>query len=154
MVSDRFRRAFNAQSTDEVPLVFLTIEHDDLDGLLCFVNNTVAITRNGILFTACAFKFQAPQDDPDQPPQAQIQIDNVKPEDIADLRAIEGEVRCTIDVALASTPDVTEASFGRLVLRNLQGDYQSISGDLSMDNLAEEQYPGDTFNPGNAPGLF
>lgn len=152
--SDELQRAVNAQETDEVFLVLLTINHATMDQPLRVVNNWVNITSRGNEYLATAFQLVLPQERDNEPPQAQLSIDNVDREIVRIIRSLDSPPSVTAEVVLASAPDNVEASFQDMVFSNISYDKLTVKGTLSFENILDEPYPGDKFQPAGFPALF
>jgi hypothetical protein len=149
-----FREAVNAQETDEIFLVLVTINHDDLASPLRFVNNNENVTSNGNVFTAYPFEITLPDDTVEHAPTCKLRIDNVARDLVTAIRSISSPLDMTIQVILASDPDTIEVEYSDFKLVDVSYDAFTIEGTISIEGFAHEQYPGRTFLPSNFPGLF
>lgn len=143
----------NAQETDEVWLVLLTIDHDDLEAPLRVVNNNANVTSNGQEFIAFPFEIELPGEDPDQPATARLKIDNVDRRVVQALRSIASAPTVTIQVILASAPNTVEFSFEGMTLRNAIYDANAITAELTFEQILTEPIAV-TMNPQRFPGMF
>lgn len=153
-LSTTAREALYRSSTTEILLPLLTISHPTFVTPLYFVNNPEPITSRGNDYIGWPFTINFPSDDPDQPPQTQLVLDNVDREVIAAIRGLSSSPTVTLELVLASTPDVVEAGPFTMTLTQTESDLGSISGTLSYDDVLNEPYPKGTFNPGRWPALF
>lgn len=147
-------QAIYDNDTDEVFLVLITIDHSVLSEPIRVVANSENTTSRGDEYIAYPFDIQLPSDEESSPPRAQIVIDNVDREIVKSLRSITSPASFSIEVVLASDPDVIEASWYNFELRNVKGDVFQISGELTIEDVSSEPYPGDTFTPSKFRGLF
>jgi hypothetical protein len=143
----------NAQDTGEVWLVLLTITHETLLNPLRCVNNNEDISSRGLLFTAFPFQIILPSDDPDGVPRATLRIDNVSREALATIRSLNSPPHVTLEVILASQPDVVEIAYNFLTLRNATYDATLIEGELYFDSMFSDPITV-TMTPSRFPGLF
>lgn len=162
-LSTAARRAINAQETDEVFLLLLTLSHPSLPEPIRVVDNTVNITSRGHTYVAYPFKIDLPDDAPDESPRVRLEIDNVGVPDDADplqrrvsdyIRAIDSPFTCALEIVLASTPDVVEAGPFEVKATSAEYDVMTVSAELGYEDLLNEPFPGDSFIPATHPGLF
>lgn len=146
-------RAGNAQQTDEVYLVLLTIAHPGLAQPIRVVNNNENATSRGNEFVAYPFEIELPGEDSDQPPLARLRIDNVDRMIVATIREIASPPSVTIEVVLASQPDTVEVAFESLVMRNVSYDAVAVTGELVFEQIVVEPVA-TTMTPAKFPGLF
>jgi hypothetical protein len=136
----------NAQSTDEVWLVLLTIEHNEIDAPIRVVNNTEDIVSRGQTYIGFPFDFELPGEDADAPTKARRRI-------VEAVRTISSPPLVTLEVILASAPDTVEFSFSGLTMREIDYDVSSVSGDLLFESIFAEPVTY-TMTPSRFPGLF
>lgn len=153
-VTQTFKAAAYQQQTDEVPLVILTIDHDDLGSPIRYVNNNEDIVSNGDTYSKAGFDIKTPKRSPDELPRATISVCNVDREVIIAIRSISTKPDITISKILASDPDTVEEGPYEFKLSGVEYDAFVVSGNLTFDDIFDEPYPGDIFTPANAPGLF
>lgn len=160
MTSTAFRRAIFKPETDEVFLYLLTITHPDLDGPLRFVANSEDIVSRGETYTAFPFTINFPGGGDDQVPSAQVSISPVSDPANPDtdivliLRNLGSAPKLSLETVLASQPDIVEQSALDLTLTTVDFESQTISGTLSYEDILNEPYPGDSYNPATWPGVF
>ena len=146
--------AGNASETGEIPLFILVIEHTDITTLR-FVANTEDVTSDGNVYTAYPFQINIPLVDSDtQIPTAQLRIDNIDQAIVAAIRGLSTAPTITASIILASTPDTVECGPYAFTLKNVTYNAIEITGTLGFEEILNEPFPGDTFNPQNFPGLF
>lgn len=134
--------------------MLLIMTHPALPDTLFFVNNYANIVSNGITFIAWPFDLPMPEIGSDTLPQLTLTIDNVDRRIGESIKAIQTPIDVEIMWVLASNPDQIEG--GPLFLRMMgtETTLQQISGSLNFEDLLNEPFPYNTYNPGNAPGLF
>lgn len=152
-LSPRAVASANAQETDEVWLILLTLNHAELAAPIRVVANNEDITSNGDLYVALAFEITPPGQDPDNPSGARITLDNVDPVIVKTLRTISSPPEAVIQVVLASQPDVVEVEFSGLKLRNANWDATKISADLVFEDVLTEPVA-TTMTPQRFPGMY
>lgn len=163
-VSLAMRQAMNAEETGEVPIVLLTITHDDLlqpirlssDPTTRFSTDPVmyGTVSRGQQYLFVPFSAVLPDDKEEAAPQARIVIDNIDREMIAILRSTSTPAAVTLDIVLASSPDAVEVSYTGFDLVAAEYDAENITITLQMDAFVTEPFPCDSMNPSNLPGLF
>jgi hypothetical protein len=143
----------NAQDTNEVWLVLLTVDHAELGGPLRFVNNNENITSNGEVFYAFPFTIVLPAQDSQSPANCALRIDNVDRTIVASLRNLTSAPTVRIDVILASAPNVLEISLPDMKLTAARYDVNVIEGEITPEPLLIEPI---TLNmtPSRFPGMF
>jgi hypothetical protein len=164
-VSAVFRAAVNKAQTGEVPVVLITLDHDDLDAPIrvstdnadTFVvgERTVRGTiSNGNNFPFCPVRVSLPDDSEETISEATLEIDNVDRDVMIAVRTAQSPPTITIQVVLASTPDTIEAQWLNFKLASVEADALVITGKLSLGNFLGEPYPGGSMLPSNFLGLF
>jgi hypothetical protein len=147
-------RAILSSETDEVFLVLITISHEELTDDIRVCSNSTNITSRSNTYYAYPFDLQLPSDEDLSPPRAQIIIDNISKEISDAVRVISSPATFTMEIIRAADPDVVEASWQDFKLHNVKGDAFQLSGDLTLEDVIQEPYPGDTFSPSRFRGLF
>lgn len=143
----------HAQETGEAWIVLMTVEHDDLMDDIRVCNNNENVLSNGKTFIALPFEIELPGADPEAPPRARVRIDNIDRLIVDTLRAIASPPTVRLQVVLASQPDVIEADFDGLVLRNAEFDAGTVSGDLEFEYILAEPVAV-SMTPAVLPALF
>ena len=148
------KEAVASQETGEVFLLLLTINHNTLSEPIRLVSDTKDVVSRGNTYIAYPMGIILPDDTDSGGPQVSIVIDNVDRSIIQTVRTLTTPPSVSIEVVLASTPDVVEAAFYNFIFRNITANALTVSGTLSIDNFSGEPFPGDTLTPGKFPGLF
>lgn len=146
--------ALFASETDEVFLVLITITHDDLVETIRVTSDAVDTVSNGNTFYAYPFDIQLPSDEENSPPRASLVIDNVSREIADSLRSISTPASFKMEVIRAADPDTIEASWDNFELKKIHGDVFQIAGELTIEDVITEPFPGDSFTPSKFRGLF
>lgn len=153
-VSDVFLAAANAQTTAEIPIILLVIDHPTLSDPIRVCHNTENVTHDGETYYAFPFLIDLPADRDDELPRVTLTIDNTDRSIIPTLRTITTPPTVTMSVVLHGTPDVIEAGPYEFTLREMTYNAGSIQGFLSYEAILDEPFPGDEFIPPYFPGLF
>lgn len=153
-LSATYKEAASHQETEECPIVLLTITHDQLPSPIRVCNNGEDIISNGETFLACPFDIELPDDAEGKVPGAKLSIANVDRQIVNALRTITTRAIVTLQVILASTPDVIEATYPELELIVADWNALTVSADLAWDALAGEPYPYLKMTPNTTAGVF
>lgn len=148
------RRAVNAQETGEVFLMLLTIAHAELEQPIRVVNDGRNCTSRGHEFIAFPFEISLPGDLEDTLPTVTLTIDNVDRQIVTTLRGIASPPTVSLEVVLASSPDIVEAGPFDMTLKTATYDALTVSGSLAFEDVLNEPFPYDSYLPSNYPGLF
>lgn len=135
-------------------LLLLTIDHDDISEPIRVVHNTEDVVSNGETYVAFPFTLTLPTDRDDSPPRAQLVIDNVSREIGETIRTISTPPTVMIQVVQLADPDQVEMEIPSMVLRNVQFDAMTVTGDLELEDLSREPFPARYFTPAEFPGLL
>ncbi len=153
-LSTTAQAAVNAQQTEEVFLILLTIDHADLSQPIRVVSNNENIVSGGNTFVAYPFELTPPGDDLDQVPTAKLKIDNVDRQIVDAVRVLSSPATVTMQVVLASSPDTVELEFSNMVLRQVEYDALVVEGTMEYEDVFHSAFPAHTFTPQSNPGLF
>lgn len=166
-VSLSFRHAVEAQHTDDVDLIFATITHPQLVEPVRVVNDTKDFIRDGVTFVGFPFDIQLLSDD-DNPPKAQLEIQNVDRrigQTILPLTTpprLKIELLSSADFDLTVVPRVALGSPGPspeyvadfLFLQNVQVDALTVSADIVGWDYTQVAWPSVRATQSRLPGLF
>ena len=106
----------------------------------------VPTISNGETFQPFPFEMTLPDDVEGRAPQAQLRIDNTSQEIIAILRGLITPPSLTIQIVRSADPDVVEREWVGLEWRASTYDVGAITGTLTVDDLATEEFPYVTFD--------
>jgi len=147
-------KAVNAQETDEVFLVLLTIAHDSLIQPIRVTSDSVETLSRGDSFVAYPFDLSLPEDSEALTAMAHLSIDNVDRTIIAAMRGLQDSPALTVEIVRAAEPDTVEAVFPDFRLSEIQYDAATVTGILTIEDFTAEPYPAAVFAPAGFPGLF
>ena len=154
-VSATLEAAIYQQETNEIFHTLLEIAHADMSETLRYVDNTADVTSNGDVYTAFPFVVDSPPGDTDDYlPSVRLTIDNIDRVIIAELRSIDSAPTVDVSIVLASDPDTIECGPLQFTLKSISYDAQTITAELSYENILNEPFPAGTFTPTDFPGLF
>jgi hypothetical protein len=142
-----------AEHVDSAWLVLVTLEHPDLEAPLRFSSDAVDTVSQGFIFSALPFAVVLPDDVEARAPQAQLRIDNTSQEIIAALRGLAEPLAVTLQIVRSGEPDLVEREWRGLEWRASSYDLAFVSGGLSVEDMASEEFPYETFD-GRFAGLW
>ena len=163
--STTFRKEAEAQFSPEADLVFLTIDHGTLIEPIRVVWDTKDFVYGGNTFTGFPFEITILSDD-EQPPKAQLAIQNIDPRIGDTLRTLTTPPRLTIQVLSSldfniSVDPRTEIgtatviySADRLFLINAKVDFLTVTADIVGWDYLQRVWPGVRATQTIFPGLF
>lgn len=143
----------NAEVQDDVFLFLVTINHADLDEPLRFVWNTEPITSRGNPYIPLRMEVDPPEQLEDRPPRAALRLGDVDRVILAELRAMLDPPTVTIELILASKPNVVQAQLRNAIMREVQYDALWLEAELVAHDRLGVAVPAYTFTPHFAPGL-
>lgn len=155
-VSLPMMRAMLSQTTDELPLTILVIDHDTLDEPIRLVADTANLTRSDGVYIALPFQINLPLDSGDQIPSVQLVVDNIDPQRALALAVQEmtSPATITLSVVLRSSPNTIEAGPYAFRMESVVRTVETITISLSQQNFMQEPFPSGAFSPALYPGLF
>lgn len=153
-LSTVLQRAIYAQDTKEVVLMLLTIAHTNLVTPIRVVNNLEAITSQGYTWAAFPFEVSLPIESDDQIPVMTLRIDNVDRQIVTAVRNLQGPPDITLDIVVASQPDIVEATFVGFKLKNVSYDNLVVEGEMRLEEILSEPFPQHRMTPFHFQGLY
>jgi Domain of unknown function (DUF1833) len=141
----------SAQECQTAWLVLLTLEHAALDQPIRVTSDAVTTISNGNTYSPFPFEVTLPDDVEGRAPQARLRIDNTSQEIVAMLRGLTSPLK--IQIVRSAAPDVVEREWLGLEWRVSQYDIGAITGILTIDDMALEEFPCVTFD-GRFTGLW
>jgi hypothetical protein len=157
------RRAAFGEQTGEVPVVLATITHPDLVAPVRLssdptVRLSVEPLRYGTISNGETYEFVMmsavlPDQIRGQSPRASLVFENVAADSAKILRSITSPARISIDLVLASSPDVVEESDTDLLATRGGYDADRITLDISREPFTAEPWPSGRMTQARFPGL-
>jgi len=148
------RRAIFSQETGEVFVILLSIRHADLTETIRVCSDSRNLESRGETYLACPFRAALPSEQEGELARVRLMIDNVERRIVEAVRTISSAPSVTLEVVLASHPDVVEAGPFEFALRDVSYDELTVEGELSFENVLNEPYPEGIFSPADFPGIF
>lgn len=153
-LSDNARAAAGAPETGEEPVVALTIEHADLAAPIRIIDAGTDVVKDGDTYVSWPFRVTLPASTKDELPSVQMELDAADVTVRDAVLALTGEpAAITYEIALKSTPDVTEAGPFHFEVRSVGGDAATLRGELSLPAILDEPAFA-RMTPATHPGLY
>lgn len=159
-------RAMFSQDSDDDLVALLTFSGtgiatpiriaDNYTGRLSSTDTDVVygLTSRGNDYLFIPFTLTLPTEEVQTVPRCEIKISDVTQILLPSLRTITTAPDVLIELVLKSTPNTVEASFPGFKMSAINYNADTISGTLTVPQLATEPFPAHTFTPSYFPGLF
>lgn len=151
-ISADLRRQLFKQESEDPFLTLVTLSNPFFTARL--VNNSKDIISRGDTYSSLPMKITLPVDDGQTARSFAIDIDNVSLMLITGLRTVVGNIGVTIEMVLASMPDVVQMSFDDLTVSGITYNATKITATIIMDNFLSVAMTSEVYSPSNYPGLF
>tara|TARA_R110000868_G_scaffold126712_4_gene333958 strand:+ start:1663 stop:1968 length:306 start_codon:yes stop_codon:yes gene_type:complete len=99
-------------------------------------------------------KIRTPIDDGESSRDFTIDFDNVSLDLITNLRSVQGDIEVTIQLILASLPNVIQMSHEDLLIRTVTYNAKRISAQIVLDGFLAVEMTSERYRPSNFPGIF
>jgi hypothetical protein len=164
VITADFRDTLEAQASTDVIVIFATITHPELSEPITVNSDVVDYVYGGYTYRGCAFALSLLSDD-EQPPRAQVSIENVDQAIGNAIRAIADSPSIHVQIMVKSdfTDDDPRAAIGTpnveydapyLKLRNVKVDAMTITADIVGYDLTTEPWPAIRSTQDRLPGLY
>jgi hypothetical protein len=147
-------RSIMSEVTNEAFILLVTMRHDDTNETFRCCLNTETIISQGQEFIPTFFDITLPEVSDEAPQGCKISVDNVDRRLVDLLRRITDPLKVTIQLVLASQPDVIEMQLDDLVLREVTWDASRIDGTLASEDPLNVGFPGHLYEPRTFAGVF
>lgn len=151
-ISAELRRELYKQESADPFLTLVTLSNPNFIHHL--VNNVENITSRGNAYIAFPMNIRLPVDDGESSREFAIDFDNASLELISSLRNVSGNIGVTIEMILASMPDVVQIGFSDLLVSSITYNATKISARIIMDNFLSVAMTSERYTPTLYPGLF
>lgn len=151
-LSEELKAEIFSQESGDPFLTLITLEHEDFTARL--VNNSVDIVSRENTYTAFPMRITLPTDDGETVRDFTIEFDNVSLDLIQNMRSVTTPIGVTIEMVLASLPDVVQMSHEDLLIRSISYNAKTISAKIALDNFLSVAMTSERYNPTNFPGMF
>jgi hypothetical protein len=146
--------ALQAPATPEAFIPLVTITHQATGDVFRVCRNTEPMTSRGQTFLPYAFDLTLPVESGEEIGNVTFKLDNVDMLLIDMLRRITDPASFLIEIVMASAPNSVEYSVADLLLTEVSWDAATISGKLTLDDVLNQKFPRDVFDPIQYAGLF
>ncbi|MCK5020950.1 MAG: DUF1833 family protein [Candidatus Peribacteraceae bacterium] len=141
------------EETGEVMLVFLDIAVPG-GTTIRVVNNWESVTRLTEEYLSYRFEISLPNEADEGIPVVSLTIDNVDLIIIEHLLSVTEPIPVEMNVALASSPNITEAGPFIFKIVDVQWTPENITAEMTFDDVMTEVYPGYRVIPSTHPAAF
>lgn len=145
-----------AQESGDPFLTLITLNHPTFPDPLRFVNNSVDIVSRGNTYKAFAVEIGLPIDDGENQKEFSLIFDNVSLELIDEIRSVVGEtqIQVSLEMVLASQPDVVEIEYSELKIATVSYNRFFIECKLITDDFLSTELSSERYTPTIFRGLF
>ncbi|NDW04077.1 DUF1833 family protein [Jiella pacifica] len=150
--------------TGEVVVLLLAFDHPDLDepmlissdnaDLVDFEEQLRGTVSRGATYHFMPMEIALPEEGEDAQPTLRLTVYDVGQELEPLLQKSVTPATVTAEIVLASAPDDPEVQFADFELTQAAIEAGNAVLDLTVDTLASEPFPADTFTPGRFGGLW
>lgn len=117
-------------------------------------NAIYGVVSNSVPYVFIPFEMNLPSEEQSALPRASITIHDVTRMLLPVVRNITQAANTAISLVLTSTPSVVEIEYDGFLLGSISYQDDTISGELTVESMASEPFPVDSFTPSQFPGLF
>lgn len=153
-VSAVARQALQAPSTGEAFIPLVTITHAPTNDVFRVCANTERVVSRGQVFEPYAFTITLPVESGEEIGAVNFALDNTTLLLVDMLRRITEPAQFLLEIVLASRPDYVEYTIADLLLREVRWDASTINGRLMLDDVLNQRFPKDVYDPHQFAGLF
>ena len=132
----------------------LKLNHASLATPLYFIDSRDNHTSNGIVHIGFPFQIKRPGDSLDTVPQVTIVFQNTDLTIMETIRTLEGPIDVDYYIITSDEPDDIQLGPFSLKIRQINGNFQVITGTAYFQDILNQSYPGESFTPNTTPGLF
>lgn len=154
MVTQATREQLQRVNDPDGMLVLLKLEHPSM-ATAHVVNDTRDWVIDGTSWIGLPFRFKLPNSVAGEAPRAQLEIDNVGRELIADLERLPpgGALQVTVYVVSRASPSIVDYMF-TAPLSGLSATVATVTGTVGNDDALRAPAVKLRYDPTTAPGLF
>lgn len=153
-ISEAALAAINAETTDEVFLVFAVIDHSTLSDPLRFVSGSdVAVTSDSVEYTPAPFGVAFPADGTDRLPRVTLTVPAVDSMVMEALTSIIDPPSCSLSMVLASDPDTVEFGPFDMLIQQARDELTRTVIELGYEDILNRPLIDYGYTPTIAPAL-
>ncbi|MBS7538354.1 hypothetical protein [Ancylobacter lacus] len=159
-----FRDAIEADATDQIPVILVTITHPDIaEPIRLSTDPTMRLSvdplRYGTVSRGETFLFvpmvaRLPDETDEAPLSTELRLANLDAAMVKALRQSTRPASATLEMVLAASPDLDEESVTGLKVWSAEADLDEISLSLARQSRDGEPWPCDRMTASAFPGLF
>lgn len=164
-ISADLRKALFDENTGEVIVLLLQIVHPDLPEGDIFLSSDNAVLLDfeeqlrGTISRGRSYSFMPmevglPEEGEDAAPTIRVTLYDVAQEVTPLLKASIFPAYVSAEIVLASAPDDPEVTLAVFELSSASVEAGNVVLDLTVDTMASEPFPADTFTPARFGGLW
>lgn len=153
-ITQAFISAFFGRDGSDVALMLLEIEHPLLGTPRRIVLNTKPIVHQSNAYEPLYFECAFPDQQPDRPSGMKLRVDGVDRSMIEQIRTFQTPPTVKLKVVSASDPDDVQMETATMYWRLVTYGSHWIEGEIESPEVYNRSFPGDSFTPSVAPGLF
>ena len=163
-LSLNFREALNAQESSETVIFLMTVDHDDLSSpILLSTDPTTRLSEVPLMYGTVSrgdtyifipMEVALPDEREQSAPRAGFRISNVTRELVSLVRSVTSPPRAKLELVLASDLDTVEVETPWLDVVAATTTSGDVTFELTLNSMATELWPTDSFDPSTFPGLF
>lgn len=153
-ISQAFISAFFGRDGTDVVLLLLEIDHALLGSPRRLVLNTKQVTHLSNIYEPMYFEITFPEQQPDRPGGMKLRVDGVDRSMIEQVRTFQTPPTIKLKVVSASDPDDVQMETATMFWRLMTYGSHWLEGEVESPEVYNRSFPGDSFTPAVAPGLF
>jgi hypothetical protein len=112
------------------------------------------VPSRGNDYTFLPLEITLPTEEEQAAPRCSITLHDVTRFLTPVIREVTAPPTVTLELVLASAPDVVEASFPDFLMGAITYNRDTVTAELTVESFTNEPFPAYTFTPGYFPGLF
>lgn len=143
-----------SQESGDPFLTLITLEHPSFTSPIRLVNNVDAIVSRGNTYEPFPVKITLPVDDGETFQEVALQMDNVSLYLLDSIRSVTNQIQVTLEMVLASIPDVVQMSLSELKIGQVIYNAQTIQAKLYLDDFLMSSLTSEKYTPTNFSGIF
>lgn len=148
-------RAMLAQQTGEAVLTLCTLSHASLPQPIRLVDDGRDVISRGATFQRFPFTIDLPAESEGQSEPSTLTVSNSDRQIVQLVRSLIGDrLMATFELVLASDTDAVVAGPWEFSMDSAPYTAETVSAKLVYENLLDEPYPAEAYEPGTSPGLY
>lgn len=163
-------RQMYSTNSQYIPVVLITVTHNSFsEPIRISTDNSVEIEQNiyaekvygtisrGENYYFIPFEFNLPNSHTDEAPTASLSVSNIGLDLMPYIRNIQpgqDKPKIKLEVVIAQEPDEVIQSNPELSITSITYNAETITFNLSSEDLSSEPFPSGTFNPTFFKGIF